>query len=277
MESINHKMKMRGRVDRLDEHDKEGRISENGTKIHTLAKKEDMIRKRIKRRLGKENIESSIGSPLVSYLADMHSTEILKTMETEKKLWLDDLTGLRNRKALRAEVPGILSRILKREGKDCSFLFLDLDYFKKINDVYGHLAGDMALKEFANLIKGEIRESDIAYRWGGEEFTVFLPDANLEGAKEVAERIRNKVARHIFKISNKKGKPVNLKITVSIGCASTGRIGFDKEAESKDILKKLESESDSALFEAKETGRDRIVVFGGTPVSQEGISASMPI
>jgi len=239
MESIEDKMKMRNRVDKLDDQDKGSRISENRSKIHELANEENIARKRIQERIEKEGRNVSVGSPLVGDLANLHSTETLKRMETEKELWLDGLTGLRNRKALEGEVPGLLSRIFKREGKDCSLLFLDLDLFKKINDTHGHLAGDTVLKEFAILVKNAVRESDIAYRWGGEEFAIFLPDAGSGGASEVAERIRNELEKHVFNVIDKEGRAVELKITISAGCAtaSSADPDFDKETKPEDIFK----------------------------------------
>lgn len=178
---------------------------------------------------------------------------------------IDPLTKLHNRRAYNEDIPKGLAMTYKREKKNCSLLFLDLDFFKGINDTHGHDAGDAVLKEFADMIKTIVREYDITYRFGGEEFIVFLPDADLRVAKEVAERIRKEVAGHIFNATNEKNKAVELKITVSIGYASTESPDINEEMDSKGILDKLGKKSDSALYRAKKSGRNRVLSFDEIP------------
>ncbi|MDY6796736.1 MAG: diguanylate cyclase [Actinomycetota bacterium] len=126
-----------------------------------------------------------------------------------------------------------------------SFIMLDIDFFKRINDTYGHLYGDVILKEIANLIKGCLRSMDILARYGGEEFAILLPETNLDNAIRTAERIRLAVENHEF--SETRGDTV--KVTVSQGVTSYPSSDIEKRS---DIVAK----ADSALYEAKEAGRN---------------------
>ena len=123
-------------------------------------------------------------------------------------------------------------------------MMLDIDHFKKINDTYGHLAGDFVLKEIAKIIKDSIRKSDICGRFGGEEFVIVLPNTKLSGAMKLAERIRETIQNHTFDFNGKK-----INVTVSIGITSVGV---------NDSYESLISRADEALYEAKEKGRNRI-------------------
>jgi len=126
-----------------------------------------------------------------------------------------------------------------------SFIMLDIDLFKRLNDTYGHLYGDEILKEMANLIRGCLRSMDILARYGGEEFAILLPETDLEDAMFTADRIRMAVENHDFPQSN--GKAV--KVTVSQGVTSYPSPGIEKRS---DIVAK----ADAALYEAKEAGRN---------------------
>ncbi len=132
-----------------------------------------------------------------------------------------------------------------RYGTIFSFIMLDIDFFKKINDTYGHLYGDEILKETAALIKGCLRTMDILARYGGEEFAIILPETELESAISTAERIRKAVEEHDFAVPN--GKPV--KVTVSQGVTTFPSSGVEGRS---DIVAK----ADAALYEAKEAGRN---------------------
>lgn len=131
-----------------------------------------------------------------------------------------------------------------------SLLFIDIDKFKEINDTYGHQTGDYVIKTIAKILKSSTRITDILSRYGGEEFAILLPETNEEGAYEVAERLRKIVETYDFNYSGKK-----LKVTVSIGVAS-----YDGKRRSKPetIIK----EADTALYEAKNLGRNRTVIRG---------------
>jgi diguanylate cyclase (GGDEF)-like protein len=265
MEKIEEMEKMRERVDKLRENDLPGEDS-----VYDMAIAEGKSRKEIRNSLRKEGIKRTMGSSLVGELANLQSTRILETMEVKEKVWIDELTGLRNRRAYNEVIPDDLANTYKREGKECSLLFFDLDNFKSINDTHGHGAGDTALKELANLINNaHLRESDIAYRWGGDEFAIFLSNVNLEGAKKVAGRIREIVENHIFTVTNKEKRSVELKITVSIGCSSTESHEIHREMESEEILQELERKSSSALHDAKHAGKNRVIAYGEKPKDKE--------
>lgn len=128
-----------------------------------------------------------------------------------------------------------------------SLIMLDIDFFKKINDTYGHLFGDEILKETASLIKGCLRTMDILARYGGEEFAILLPETDLDSAVQTAERIRMAVENHEFLAPN--GKPV--RVTVSQGVTSFPSLGVEDRS---DIVAK----ADAALYEAKESGRNLV-------------------
>ena len=161
----------------------------------------------------------------------------------------DPLTGLLNRRYLREYLPRELTRA-RRSGASLVFIMVDLDYFKRINDTLGHEAGDLVLMELGALLRGHIRASDVACRFGGEEFALVLPDASLEGAREKAEAIRASVKKLDLQY---RGNPIG-RITASIGVAL-----FPDHADDADTLMRV---ADEALYHAKGAGRDRVVVGG---------------
>ena len=123
----------------------------------------------------------------------------------------------------------------------------DIDFFKKVNDTYGHAVGDCVLKTVAKTIKKELRESDIASRYGGEEFVFLLPQTNLEEAKVVAERLRLAVENKKINIEEYNIKDTKeISVTVSIGVSE-----FNKNEKDHEMLYK---NADNALYQAKETG-----------------------
>jgi diguanylate cyclase (GGDEF)-like protein len=146
----------------------------------------------------------------------------------------------------------LLEKEFKRSNRYKSFfslIMLDIDFFKRINDTYGHLFGDEILKEMAALFKGCLRNIDILARYGGEEFAILLPETEIESAIQTAERIRKSVENHAFAVTS--GNPV--KVTVSQGLTSYPSPGIDKRS---DILAK----ADAALYEAKAAGRNCVHV-----------------
>ncbi|MCG2777356.1 MAG: diguanylate cyclase [Desulfobacterales bacterium] len=159
----------------------------------------------------------------------------------------DELTGLYNRRyfveTLEREIASA-----KRYGTDLVLCMADLDHFKEINDTYGHPAGDMVLSEIGSMLKECIRQSDLVCRYGGEEFAVILPNTDAEKARAVSERFRNRVAKHDFK-----HKSSHFGITVSIGVAL-----YNNEVD-KSPMEFVEM-ADRALYQAKEAGRNRVVV-----------------
>ena len=137
----------------------------------------------------------------------------------------------------------------KRFDSPLSCLLLDIDYFKKINDTYGHMAGDTVLKKMANRIKQHLRKIDIAARYGGEEFAILLPHTNAQDAMVLAERIRLDIASTPF--ATEKG---SLKLTISIGVCDVMQADV---VASDDLLDR----ADIALYKAKESGRNNTVVY----------------
>jgi two-component system cell cycle response regulator len=133
----------------------------------------------------------------------------------------------------------------RRHVRDLCFLMFDIDHFKKINDFHGHLAGDFVLKELARIVQGRIRRDEVFARYGGEEFAIVLPETNIEGARALAEGLREKVESSRFVFQNEL-----IKVTISIGVAML-------QAEDKTSLD-LIRQADEKLYEAKRSGRNRV-------------------
>src|SRR6185436_4294220 len=163
----------------------------------------------------------------------------------------DPLTGLLNRRYLREYLPRELVRA-RRNGSTLAVVIVDLDYFKRVNDTYGHEAGDLVLKELGALLLGHIRGSDIACRFGGEEFALVLPEASLEGARQKAEAVRAAIKKLDL---NYRDKRIHA-LTASFGVAL-----FPDHADDADALMRI---ADEALYQAKGAGRDQVVMGGTT-------------
>lgn len=163
----------------------------------------------------------------------------------------DFLTGWHNRRYLNARLKEELARA-QRQGTSLTCLLIDLDRFKQINDKYGHLAGDLALREAAQRVDAQIRSSDAAARFGGDEFVVLAPGITPEQAASLAERIRSAVSETPLEIQ----ADVTLSITVSIGVAglTLSRADTDLKAAAERLL----ADADSALYRAKQHGRNRV-------------------
>ncbi len=154
----------------------------------------------------------------------------------------DRLTGLYNKGKFNEVLQQEIQRA-KRYKRPLSLIIFDIDHFKKINDTYGHKVGDEVLKELANIIKKNIRKTDFAARWGGEEFVILAPETNLEGAKKLAEKLRQAVENHKF--------PTVGKVTISLGVAQ-----LEPDEKPEDFIVR----ADMALYKAKEGGRNRVEV-----------------
>lgn len=166
--------------------------------------------------------------------------------ELRKQALHDPLTGLFNRRYLSETLPRELTRCT-RENQPLSIIIADIDYFKAINDTYGHLAGDTFLVKIAEVIKHIMRDSDVVCRFGGEEFLLVLPGAGIETALERAEEIRLKCAKLIVPQAGR-----DISITLSLGISSFPLHGSDGE----ELIKK----ADQAMYDAKRKGRNRIQV-----------------
>jgi diguanylate cyclase (GGDEF)-like protein/PAS domain S-box-containing protein len=188
-------------------------------------------------------------------------TDISERKKLEKKLWMlastDPLTGAYNRRYFNDAVEQELL-ICQRYDHDFSLLEIDIDNFKKINDTYGHAAGDEVLKALVIAVENLIREVDLLGRFGGEEFIVALVKTPLQEAIKVSERIRVMLSNLVLEISGKQ-----IRYTVSIGL--TTRLNKDDDLES------LLNKSDLCLYEAKRNGRNQVVVWQESLMDEEDI------
>jgi diguanylate cyclase (GGDEF)-like protein len=164
----------------------------------------------------------------------------------ERQAMVDSLTGLANRRSLEESLRSELARALRFSDSVCVVL-ADLDDFKQVNDQYGHAAGDEVLKAFAGALRKTVRESDVAGRWGGEEFALVLPGTDAVGGARLAERARATIEGRGVKMPN--GDLCH--VTASFGVAS-----FPESHELGEIL----AAADSALYAAKAAGKNRVVV-----------------
>lgn len=164
---------------------------------------------------------------------------------------MDALTGLNNRRQFEVRL-GEQYSIANRQSTPLCAIMTDIDYFKKFNDMYGHAVGDTVLKTTANIIKSQLREYDIPSRYGGEEFCILLPQTSIEEAKIVAERLRAAVENEKIDIRTKDRQTKQINVTISVGLA---------ELDIRDMAEDLYMKADSALYKAKEEGRNRVVVY----------------
>ncbi|MBN2653858.1 MAG: GGDEF domain-containing protein [Nitrospirae bacterium] len=174
---------------------------------------------------------------------------INKLWETNKDMVLktshDPLSSLLNRRGFNNTILP-LAHLAARNGMTIGVLMMDIDNFKSINDTYGHQKGDEVIKSVAEIIKSSIRASDVAGRYGGEEFIVYLPEISSDTVYAVAEKIRSNIEERTLG---------DLKVTISIGSAE-GRLFGDIEKDIEDLLKR----ADNALYKAKSMGKNRVVV-----------------
>jgi diguanylate cyclase (GGDEF)-like protein len=187
-------------------------------------------------------------------LSVLEAKRLMKTLQDSALV--DPMTGLYNRRFLQEHTQQIISAVLRR-GKQVGLLVCDIDYFKQVNDTHGHDVGDQMLKETSNILKNAVRETDLVIRFGGEEFLVLLLDIEPGGAMEVAEKIRKKM--EVFKL--KTGDTI-LQKTISIGISEfpADTDGFWQAIKYADV----------ALYQAKETGRNRVVRFLPEMWKQDG-------
>ena len=182
-----------------------------------------------------------------------HSEQALanlqKLQDIKHRTFVDDLTGLYNSRYLKFALSKCILRA-KQFEKKFSVLFIDIDHFKSVNDTHGHLVGSEFLIVIGKTIKNCVRRIDSVFRYGGDEFVVVLQDTELDGAHEIAERIRKNVEQRVFLI-----KGMRLRSTVSIGVAT-----YPDHASERDTLLKL---ADEALYHAKKESRNAVHLAGG--------------
>jgi diguanylate cyclase (GGDEF)-like protein len=198
------------------------------------------------------NREASIAQQA---LARAHVTLKQREAQIVEASLTDALTGVGNRRRLGEALPVEISRSRRGGGALCAII-ADIDHFKRVNDDYGHAAGDKVLARFGALLRSQTRSTDIVTRYGGEEFVILMPDTNLEQAAAKAEEIRRLVAAETI-------EPLKAPVTASFGVAELAD-GEDGDA--------LVDRSDAALYRAKEGGRNAVVKASASPIraSPEG-------
>lgn len=172
--------------------------------------------------------------------------------EILKHATLDALTGFYNRRQLEERIKQETAKAKRQKTPLCAIM-IDIDFFKRINDQYGHTAGDLVLKTVSKTMRSQLREYDIAGRYGGEEFAILLPFTKTDEAVMVAERLRQAVENKIIDLSKVNQEIANKNINATI---SLGIYQFKTTDAPQDLLKK----ADEALYQAKETGRNKVVI-----------------
>lgn len=205
------------------------------------------------------------GTTFLQKLAAMISISIENCINRQRTLELgyqDALTNAYNRRYFDERLKHEINRCTRKKT-DLVCLFIDVDFFKKVNDTYGHQAGDAVLIKLVALMREQVRSCDIVARYGGEEFAVILPDTGIQIAHEVAERIRSQVEKQTLLFENN-----TLNTTVSIGMASLSQIKYQvenkdespSEIKIEELDKILLGKADEALYQAKRTGRNQVVI-----------------
>jgi|SRR5450830_89682 len=183
------------------------------------------------------------------YVLDISSRKL-----AEKEIYLlattDSLTGIANRREFSSILASEVDRA-KRYGAPLSLIMYDIDYFKRVNDTFGHSVGDYILQALIGMVQENIRANDVSARWGGEEFMVLMPQSGIEAARTAAEKLRVAIAEHQF---DKVGR-----LTVSFGVAE-----FEPQDDFNSLLKRV----DDALYLAKERGRNRVETLVGEAASK---------
>lgn len=201
-----------------------------------------------------ENVLSDKEIEYLEQLTNQAATTINRAnvyAEILKHATLDALTGFYNRRQLEERLKQEVSSA-KRQKRNLCAIMIDIDFFKNVNDTYGHAAGDLVLKTTAQVIKSQLRDYDIAGRYGGEEFLILLPYTALQEAKIVAERLRKAVEQKKINISKILPDKKEINVTISLGIY---------EYQQQDYEKTLIKNADKALYIAKETGRNKAAVI----------------
>ncbi len=189
-------------------------------------------------------------------------SEAINRQDLEKSARLDSLTGLHNRRHF-DEIMEKESERAERYHHTTSLIMLDLDYFKKVNDNFGHQTGDLVLQTLGKILLEQVRQSDTPCRYGGEEFALILPETGLREAQMIAERIRQAIEQQNLITHNN----IHLRVTASLGVSST-------DSNPTDLI----TAADQALYRAKESGRNQIATTTTAPqaVIESTISHCFP-
>lgn len=190
----------------------------------------------------------------LAHLAVIAAFCLENNINRSKLIWTgltDVLTGWHNRRYLEARLPEEFA-LAARGGDPLSFLLFDIDHFKLVNDQHGHEAGDAALREVSRRVQKEIRLSDVAARWGGEEFVVMLPRTSLSDALPLAERMRNAVCVTPVRINENTALSMSISIGASVALPTKQHEGYANQARA--AIK----QADQAMYAAKEAGRNQV-------------------
>ncbi|MDQ2989373.1 MAG: sensor domain-containing diguanylate cyclase [Pseudomonadota bacterium] len=199
----------------------------------------------------------ALGTDFIEHMASIIAICLENVISNEMLKYIgltDSLTGVYNRRYIDRRLLEEIGRA-RRQAYRVSCLYIDIDHFKTVNDTVGHQGGDEVLREVAARIKAELRLSDALGRFGGEEFVVVLVDADVESAAICAQRIRASVADTPFHLSTGE----KLLISVSIGVATLD--DFERDHAIEGVAQELVAQADSALYQAKEGGRNKVVSF----------------
>jgi len=200
---------------------------------------------------------SAFISILVAFTAVIQESIDRSRRSAERRLLLvatlDSLTGLPNRRRFYDHGQWLLERV-RRTGESLSVLMFDIDFFKRINDTYGHPTGDAVLRQLAKESRSILRRQDFVARYGGEEFVILLPGTHLAGAMQLGEKLRAHIAATDF--------PGTHLVTISLGCA---------EYATDESLHELVARADVALYQAKRSGRNRVVAVSEAPPAMDDI------
>jgi len=212
----------------------------------------------------KDRFVKTMATDFIAHLGSVISVCLENTLNFEtlrRTSFLDPLTGVNNRRFMEQRLVEELERSL-RSQLPLSCLFLDIDFFKRINDSYGHQTGDYVLSSVASAIKKHLRNSDVLSRYGGEEFVVLLPEADARIAGEIGERIRDCVAALVLDYAESK-----IPVTLSVGVA-TFDAGRAQQSPISALAAQLLHAADTALYRAKHDGRNRVVNAGDISCEQ---------
>jgi diguanylate cyclase (GGDEF)-like protein len=188
------------------------------------------------------NDRIKVGPTILKYLSGADA-EAKYHEEIYRMTIVDGLTQIHNKRYLFESLEREIIRA-RRHDRPLSALMFDIDFFKRINDHYGHLAGDYVLRELAEVVQARIRRDEVFARYGGEEFVIVLPETPLDGAQSLAESIRARVAEHRFVFQGEQ-----IPVTISIGSALVGE---------GDTATELIQRADEKLYEAKRGGRNKV-------------------
>ena len=208
--------------------------------------------------------QTSHGTEFLQKLSAMTAVAIENCLNQQRLKeigYQDALTQAYNRRYFDLRFKDEIERCLRNKD-DLACMFLDVDFFKKVNDTYGHHIGDLVLIRMVSIIKEQVRACDVVARYGGEEFAVVLPGADINVAREIAERLRINVhnEKHVF-------YEYELTISVSVGFTTLSSLDVTSVHDSEDIAQQLLDHADQALYSAKENGRNQVVIYSNeTPI-----------